>query len=319
MFATTAGARRRGIVAVSAVSGLILLAGWGRALQTTDAKRQEGSVPTAHNGHAANMPSAEQPPAKITADPPKPEPLARGVAIIQFRTENLQIVPVFGPAAATVSPRIGHLHVTFDDAPWHWVHTSNDPLIVAPLPPGPHNVRIELADANHKVLAKEVVKFEVPAPPVGAAPAKQMLKGSADAEFLTKVVPSVAASVKVIEYAANNASDDKVREFAEHVAKQHKESVEIATAHAERLNIAVTSDPGKDSKITVDRLSKLKGTNLDAAFLEWLSVIHADATVFENEVKNGTDADLKTYAKNSIIAGNEHLKEARELLSKLKK
>lgn len=71
-------------------------------------------------------------------------------------------MPVFGPAAANVSPRIGHLHVTLDDAPWHWAHTSNDPVIVAPLPPGPHNILIELADANHNVLAKEVVKFEVP-------------------------------------------------------------------------------------------------------------------------------------------------------------
>jgi hypothetical protein len=41
--------------------------------------------------------------------------------------------------------------------------------------------------------------------------------------------------------------------------------------------------------------------------------------VFDNEVKNGSDAELKIYAKNSITAGNEHLKEARELLSQLKK
>jgi hypothetical protein len=41
-------------------------------------------------------------------------------------------------------------------------HTSNDPVIVAPLPPGPHNILIELADTNHNVLAKEVVNFEVP-------------------------------------------------------------------------------------------------------------------------------------------------------------
>ena len=33
------------------------------------------------------------------------------------------------------------------------------------------------------------------------------------------------------------------------------------------------------------------------AFLEWLSHIHHDATVFDNEVKNGSDAELKTYAK----------------------
>jgi hypothetical protein len=122
-----------------------------------------GAVPPAQSapGTAAAAP-ADQPAARIVVDPPMPEPLSRGVVFIRFRTENLQIVPVFGPAATTVSPRIGHLHITVDDAPWHWVHTSDGPLIVADLPPGPHKILIELADANHKVLAKEVVKFEVP-------------------------------------------------------------------------------------------------------------------------------------------------------------
>ena len=69
---------------------------------------------------------------------------------------------MFGPAAVNVSPRLGHLHVTVDDAHWHWAHTSNDPVIVAPPPPGPHKILIELADADHQVLASEAVKFDVP-------------------------------------------------------------------------------------------------------------------------------------------------------------
>jgi putative membrane protein len=192
-------------------------------------------------------------------------------------------------------------------------------VIVAPLPPGPHQILIELADADHNVLAKEVVKFEVPRAAAGAVPAKEKQKADADTEFLTKVVPGIAASVKIIEYAAKNASDEKVRDFAERVAKQHKESVQLASGHAKRLNVTVVTDPDMDSKATIDKLSRLKGTDLDVAFLEWLSGTHTDATVFEDQVKNGSDADLKTYAKNSIVAGNEHLKEARELLDKLKK
>src|SRR5262245_45527738 len=149
--------------------------------------------------------------------------------------------------------------------------------------------------------------------------AQEKEKTDADAEFLTKVVPAIAASVKIIEYAEKNASDKKVRDFAQRVLDQHKGSVKTASEHAKRLNIAVVTDPDKDSKETIDKLSQLKGTDLDAAFLKWLSRIHENATVFENEVKNGADADLNAYAKNSIIAGNEHLKEARELLDKLKK
>ncbi len=151
---------RRSVLAASAVAtvaALVLLAG-GQVLPSAEAQPPTKLVPVAHG------PIAEQPPAKIVTDPPKPELLAKGVAVIQFRTENVQIVPVFGPAAAKVSPRLGHLHVTLDDAPWHWAHTSNDPIIVAPLLPGPHTILIELADADHKIIAKEVVKFEVPRP-----------------------------------------------------------------------------------------------------------------------------------------------------------
>ena len=144
-------------------------------------------------------------------------------------------------------------------------------------------------------------------------------KNEADTKFLTKVVPGIDASVKIIEYAAKNASDEKVKHFAEHVVKQHKGAVKIATDHAMRLKVEVVSDPDKNSREVIDKLSKLKGTDLDAAFLKWLIQIHEDTTVFDDEAKNGADAELKTFAKNSINSGNEHLKEARELLEKIKK
>lgn len=149
--------------AAAAVFGLVILASMsGQTPPFADAQGQVGQASAAKKDQHAHGAAAEQPPPKIFIDPPKPEPLSRGVALIQFRTENLQIVPVFGPAAASVSPRIGHLHVTLDNAPWHWVHTSNDPVIVAVLAPGPHQVLFEVADANHKALAQEVIQFDVP-------------------------------------------------------------------------------------------------------------------------------------------------------------
>ena len=149
--------------------------------------------------------------------------------------------------------------------------------------------------------------------------AQEKEKANADTDFLTKVIPGTAATVKIIEYAAKNAADPKVSDFAERVAKQHKEFVKTASENARRLKIAVVTDPDKDSKETIDKLSKLKGTDLDVAFLEWLIDGHKDTTVFDDEDKNGDDTDLKTFAKNAIASGNEHLQEARELLAKVKK
>jgi hypothetical protein len=60
-------------------------------------------------------PGGEQPAAKLIVEPPAPELLAKGLVSIQYRTENVHILPVFGPAALAISPRIGHLHITVDD------------------------------------------------------------------------------------------------------------------------------------------------------------------------------------------------------------
>jgi putative membrane protein len=122
----------------------------------------------------------------------------------------------------------------------------------------------------------------------------QEKKAGADAEFLTKVVPSIAASVTIIEYEVENTSDRTVKEFAERVLAQHKGSVKTASEHAKRLNVSVDANGARDSKEMIDKLSKLKGSELDAAFLEWLGHIHHDTSVFDNEVKNGSDPALKT-------------------------
>jgi Family of unknown function (DUF6130) len=103
-------------------------------------------------------------PPKLIVDPPLPEPLSRGLVFIQYRTENLRVVPVFGKGALEVSPRIGHVHVTVDDAGWHFVDASGETLIVVGLKPGPHNVLIELADPTHRVITSQTVKFTLPAP-----------------------------------------------------------------------------------------------------------------------------------------------------------
>jgi hypothetical protein len=104
-----------------------------------------------------------QPAAKIVVEPPLPGPLAsRGVAIIPYCAENMRLAPVFGAEALAVSPRVGHVHVTVDDAPWHWADASGNPLILRGLPPGPHKVLIELVDANHQPVDKGTVTFVVP-------------------------------------------------------------------------------------------------------------------------------------------------------------
>ena len=107
-----------------------------------------------------------EPPPKLIVDDPLPDLLDKGVVWIQYRTENVRIVPVFGKAALDVSPRVGHLHVRVDDLSWGWADASNlNTVDIAGMSPGEHKVLIELADANHQVFPgqSKTVKFTVPA------------------------------------------------------------------------------------------------------------------------------------------------------------
>jgi Family of unknown function (DUF6130) len=93
-----------------------------------------------------------EPPAKLIVDQPLPDLLDRGIVWIQWRAENVNILPVFGKGALTVSPRVGHLHVHMDDLPWLWADASNiNTIDLAGVPPGPHKILIELVNANHEV------------------------------------------------------------------------------------------------------------------------------------------------------------------------
>jgi hypothetical protein len=105
-----------------------------------------------------------EPPAKLVVDPPIPEQLALGRVFIQYRAENLRILPVYNKTALGVSPRLGHLHYYVDGQSWPIVDSSNETLVLVGLPPGPHKVVLELADPTHRSITKQTVEFVVPAP-----------------------------------------------------------------------------------------------------------------------------------------------------------
>lgn len=149
-------------------------------------------------------PVQNEPPAKLVIDPPLAESLSHGRVVIQYRAEHLHLVPVFGPAALAVSPRIGHLHVTVDDTPWVWADASGEPLILNGLPSGPHQVRIQLETANHQQLDQGTVRFKVPRGPM--APAAKPPQTNQAVKFVVDppVAGALSRGVVIIPYRAEN-------------------------------------------------------------------------------------------------------------------
>ena len=109
------------------------------------------------------VPVENEPAPRLFVEPPLPGPLASGVAFIPYRVENLRILPVGGPAATKVSPRVGHLHITVDDLPWQWAdYGQSNTIILVNMPRGEHKVLIEVVDPEGGVLTAQTVTFKSP-------------------------------------------------------------------------------------------------------------------------------------------------------------
>jgi hypothetical protein len=105
----------------------------------------------------------------LTIQSPTPGEVVEGVSVIRFRAENVSIASPFLPMEKRGGRfPAGHLHVTVDGAPWHWLHSTSDPVVLTPLPAGEHIVALELAGADHRPLDARSVRFTVVA---RAAPA----------------------------------------------------------------------------------------------------------------------------------------------------
>ncbi len=151
----------RDFTARAAVSLLIVIVGAGTLLATISFAQSAKEI----RGATPYMEIENEPPPRLIVDPPLTNLLAQGIVWIQWRVENVRILPVFGKGALNVSPRVGHFHIRVDDLPWLWADASDlNTIDVAGMPPGPHKVRIDLVDANHEVFAgqSETVTFTVP-------------------------------------------------------------------------------------------------------------------------------------------------------------
>jgi Family of unknown function (DUF6130) len=150
------------LFAVAVVAGVVV--GRAQTSPRTDVKAAPQSAKEVR-GASPYIEIVNEPAPRLIVDPPLPDLLDQGVVWIQWRAENVHIVPVFGKGALNASPRVGHLHVHVDDLPWWWADASDiNTIDLAGMPPGPHKIRIELVNANHEVFPgqSETVTFTIP-------------------------------------------------------------------------------------------------------------------------------------------------------------
>ena len=93
--------KRISLLLIIMMAGVV--AAWAQAPTSAESKPATQSAKEVR-GASPYVEIKDEPSPKLIVDPPLPEGLAIGVVWIQYRVENLRIVPVFGEGAAKYHP-----------------------------------------------------------------------------------------------------------------------------------------------------------------------------------------------------------------------
>lgn len=135
-----------------------------------------------------------------------------------------------------------------------------------------------------------------------------------DRDFVTKAMTCGHAEVKFSELADKRASNERVKEFAASMVKDHTEANKQLAEQAKNQKIAVAAGFERDNREVYTNLSKLNGADFDKAYMKQMVEDHENAVkMLEHQVKISQDPEVKKFAEEMLPKVQAHLKHAKEL------
>ena len=130
-----------------------------------------------------------------------------------------------------------------------------------------------------------------------------------DRTFVEKAASSGMAELAITEHVIDKAASPEVKKIAEHLHKDHTEAnLELAKI-ATSKGLTLPATPDGEKKAEIEKISALAGAELDRTVLERLEQSHRDSiSLFEREVADGSDPELKAFASKTLPTLREHLK-----------
>jgi putative membrane protein len=129
-----------------------------------------------------------------------------------------------------------------------------------------------------------------------------------DMEFANKAAGDGMAEVKLGELAQQNAEDDQVKQFGQRMVDDHSKANDELKSIAQQKGIDLPKDLPAEAQQAYDELQQKSGDEFDQAYMDLMVEDHQKAIdLFQQEAKSGKDADLQTFAEETLPTLEEHL------------
>jgi putative membrane protein len=136
----------------------------------------------------------------------------------------------------------------------------------------------------------------------------------ADRAFVAKAAQGGLMEVAAGKLAAQRGLDQAVKEFGQKMVTDHASANDQLKSLADSKQILLPSSLSPEEDAALGKLEGLNGTDFDKAYLQMMVKDHVeDISEFEKEVKKGQDAEVKSFAENTLPTLRHHLMLANRL------
>jgi putative membrane protein len=141
-----------------------------------------------------------------------------------------------------------------------------------------------------------------------------------DAQFVVNAASGGMMEVQFGQLAQQKGMAKDVKDFGAMMEKDHTNLGDKLKTVATAKNITVPTALTPDQQKEMDNLQKKDGKDFDKAYISMMVDDHKkDIKEFENQAKNGSDADIRAFADSSLHTLKMHLSEAEKCHNMMKK
>ena len=156
-----------------------------------------------------------------------------------------------------------------------------------------------------QVMILLAVAFLTTVPRANAA----MAVSTADQDFMLAAGQINLTEIKLGEYAAQNGKRDDVKGFGQRMVKDHTDLNDNLKALAAQKGVTLPDSLDATHQKMVDKLTALTVSDFDKTYIADMFTGHKKAIkAFKTESAKTKDAELKSFADNSLPVLEEHLK-----------
>jgi len=134
-----------------------------------------------------------------------------------------------------------------------------------------------------------------------------------DQDFVVNAANAGMTEIRAATIAQQQGTDADVKKYAAMMIKDHTAAADSLKMVAAKKNLTLPADISPEMQNDLTDLQKKTGKDFDKAYMKMMVSDHKKVIKsFEDESKNGSDADIRAFADNTLHTLRHHLDEAQK-------